>query len=226
MREINYKRLTLMITVASIIFLLFSLLFLIMGIVSNNYFIEVFKFMITVTIAFISLYFGVRSVILSKQANILGEESKKIANDSDVKMQSLANYHLLEIKGIIEDLRLNLQKHRKKLSFMAETGEDYKVPFDEYHSDYSYSMWKCLEKLRQVQTILSYSTPNYQIQVIDYVNKFFEILRLGRDENHIELRDEDKIHIRLSYDIISSFPAFNQYTKRRELLELKENITS
>lgn len=145
---------------------------------------------------------------------------------SDEKMQSVANYHLLEIKGIIEDRRLNLQKYRKKISFMNATGNDYRVTFDEYHTDYLFSMWKTLENLRQVQATLKYSTPNYQIEVIDYVNKFFEILRLGRNENLIQLRNEDKTHIHQSLELLSNYPAFNQYSQRGELIRLVDDLTT
>jgi leucyl aminopeptidase (aminopeptidase T) len=226
MRETNYEQLAIFLTVSSIIFLLLSFLFLVIGIVFNNYFIEVFKFMITVTIAFISLYFGIRSVILSKQANTLGEESKKIANDSDEKMKAIASYHLLEVKGIIEDIRLTLQKHIKKLELMAKTNRDYTIAYDVYHTDYSYSMWKCYKNLQRAQTLLDYSNSDYQKEVIDYVHKYFDVVKEGRDKTQITLIEEHKKHIRMSYDIISKFPAFHQYTQRNELLKIVEDITS
>ncbi|MBE3137328.1 MAG: hypothetical protein IMZ43_08080 [Thermoplasmata archaeon] len=231
MQETNYKRLFTSLTIFSIIFLLLSLLFLIISIVSTdvnskNYFSGIFEFMITVSLAFISLYFGVRSVILSKQANILGEESKKIANDSDKKMKAIASYHLLEEKGIIEDIRLTLQKHIKKLLLMANTNRDYAIAYDVYHTDYSYSMWKCYVNLQRIQTLLDYSTPDYQKTVIDYVHKYFDVIKEGRDITHITLIDEHKKHIRMSYNIISKFPAFHQYTKKNELLKIVEDVTS
>lgn len=141
-------------------------------------------------------------------------------------MKSLANYHLLEIKGIIEDRRLTLQKHIKKLSFMAETNRDYAVAYDEYHTDYSYSMWKTYTNLQQVTTMLKYSTPTYQNAVIDYLHKYFDIVKKGRDDTRITLDPEHKKHIRWSYNIISGFPAFNQYKERKKLLEVMQDITS
>lgn len=148
-----------------------------------------------------------------------------IAFKSDEKMQSLANYHLLEIKGIIEDRRLNLQKHRKILSLLSANGEDYRREFDLYHTDFSHSFWKTLENLRQVQTVIRYSTPNYQLQVIDYVHKLFQIFQLGRDENRIQLREEDKSHMQQSFNLLARHPAFNQYTQRDRLSELVRNLT-
>jgi len=151
------------------------------------------------------------------------------AGKTDNKMTSLSNYHLLEIKGIIEDRRLTITKHQKKLSLLHDTGEDYnscKREFEEYHSDFSFSFWKTLENLRQVQTMIRYSTPSYQLEFIDYFHKLLIVQKKGRDENRIQLCDEDKSHIRQSFDILNTFPAFNNYSEINEIRVLVNDLTS
>jgi len=174
----------------------------------------------------IALSVSKESKDISEKSLKISEESKNIADKSDEKMQLLANYHLLEIKGIIEDRRLNLQKHIKKIRFMAETDRDHAVAYDEYHSDYSYSPWKTYTNLQQIQTILKYSTPEYQLQVIEYIHLYFDVVKEGRDKTKITLIPEHKEQISNSYDIISKFPAFNQYKERKKLLEVIQDITS
>lgn len=188
---------------------------------------------ISLGVAFLGVLAGVFALLVSKESKNISENSLKISNksmkiaeNSDEKMQLLANYHLLEIKGIIEDRRLNLQKHIKKIRFMAETDRDYAVAYDEYHSDYSYSPWKTYTNLQQIQTILKYSTPEYQLQVIEYIHLYFDVVKEGRDKTKITLLPEHKEQISNSYDIISKFPAFNQYEKRKKLLEVMQDITS
>lgn len=108
MKEPNYELIKKMIPPFVFIFFIISFVFLVLAFGYNNYFIGPFQFMLSVTIAFISLYFGVHSVILSKQANILGHESKKIANDSDEKMKAISELNFVEINamiyGYIDDL--------------------------------------------------------------------------------------------------------------------------
>jgi len=105
MKEINYVAWRDRFIRLSLIFVIISFLFLIYGIRSNNNdFIETFKFILTVGIAFLSLYFATHSIVISK-------ESRKIAGESDEKMIANANESFLKIVDTFEDKRIQLLQH-------------------------------------------------------------------------------------------------------------------
>ncbi len=109
MKEPNYEYIKKIVPPIIIIFFFMCCLFLVLTFISYSYFIGPFQFMISVTIAFISIYFGAHSVILAKQANILAEESKKIADESDKKMNAISEHSLVEKISMIYEYINNIE---------------------------------------------------------------------------------------------------------------------
>jgi hypothetical protein len=181
------------------------------GIRGNEVTLTGASILITLGVGFFSLGFAFLSI--------------GIAKESDDKMKSIADYHLLEVKGIIEDIRLTLQKHLKKLKLAASKKMEYSVMYDEYHSDYSFSMWKVYTKLQELQPLFKYSTSKYQLEIIDLIYLYFKEIKGGRNTAKITLIPEHKDQISKSYNFISKFPVFNQYSKIKELEKIKLNLT-
>ncbi|MBE3095087.1 MAG: hypothetical protein IMZ52_08655 [Actinobacteria bacterium] len=77
----------------TLIFEVLAFLFLVIGIwYDNNNYIDAFKFLLPVGIAFLSLSFACNSIV--------------IADESDKKMKSIANVEFLKVVNMVEDARI------------------------------------------------------------------------------------------------------------------------
>lgn len=174
---------------------------------------------------YLSLFLGVTSVIIAYIGIKISIESSRISNVSKEMMESLAKSTFLEVKGIFEDVRLSLQKHRLKIQDIVEDDNEKSevliILLSEYKTDFYYNIWKCYTYLEQAEVLLKWAPKKFQNKVINLLKNYYNELIIGKRHFKFPIDDEYKKHIRWMYEKVSIYPAFKDNTKRaRDIEEL------
>lgn len=187
----------------------------------------VIVFMITIIIAIISVALGILSYKLGIKSREIAEQSlniskqaKRIAEDSDYKVNSIANANFLRVIGKIEDLRLSFKE--TEMTIINKNGSVVILP--KLITKREIYGWKVVTYIREANEILRKCNirTNNVMRFLNLFNKYIEQIKVVRE--HFSL--EEIHHIFSMYKRIFDLKVKNFLTEEqleKSKFELKLN---
>lgn len=133
--------------------------------------------------------------------------------ESTDRMKSIVNVKFGEVKGAIEDRRLELREQRGKIEQKKKKKKDTFDDELDFLFIHSFGIWKCYTFLEQALELKDWLERADQKQLIDHICMFFDELRYGG----MPLSKENLHHIDMIYNSVSQLDRL----KRDKELEKK-----
>lgn len=174
-----------------------------------------------------------------------GIKSIQLARQSDEKMSVVENINFHRIKGIFEDRRLTLMEKRLKLEKIISSQNPNENSRDdksfekwnmyEFEIYFSFSIWKCLTYLQQMEKLKERLSDGEKKSVIKLVEYLYGELYVGRKflidnyERNYRITGDYPKHIKSMYNIVDNLGVSGKDEKQFDILAdfrdiLSENI--